>query len=113
MALYRRLLAYLRPHWWRMAGNIACSVIAAALDAFSFTLLIPFLDTLNGKANVIPNLGVVSTILNWVVGRFIVGRPHMQALEVVIVTIGVVVVVKNVFVWAAGQFGASLQEYVT
>jgi subfamily B ATP-binding cassette protein MsbA len=111
--MYRRLLAFLRPHWWRMAGNIACNVIAAGLDAFSFTLLIPFLNELNGKPTAIPNMGPVSDVLNWVVGRFIAGRPHMQALEVVIVAIGIVVVVKNVFVWAAGQFGASLQEYVT
>ncbi len=111
--MYGRLFAFLRPHWWRMTGNILCNVIAAALDAFSFTLLIPFLNELNGQPTAIPNMGIVSRVLNWVVGRFIIGRPHMQALEVVIVAIGVVVVVKNVFVWAAGQFGASLQEYVT
>ncbi|HXT14526.1 MAG TPA: ABC transporter transmembrane domain-containing protein [Gemmatimonadaceae bacterium] len=113
MVLYRRLLGYLRPHWWRMAGNIICNVIAAALDAFSFTLLIPFLRELNGDSTPLPDLGVVTGVLQWVLGRFITGRPHMQALEVVIVTIGIVVLVKNVFVWAAGQFGASLQEYVT
>ena len=38
---YRRLLEFLRPHWWRMAGNIVCNVIAAALNTFVFTLLIP------------------------------------------------------------------------
>jgi ATP-binding cassette, subfamily B, bacterial MsbA len=113
LIVYRRLLGFLRPHWWRMAGNILCNVIAAALDAFSFTLLIPFLNELNGKPTAIPDMGIVSGVLNWVVGRFIAGRSHMEALEVVIVTIGIVVVVKNVFVWAAGQFGASLQEYVT
>jgi subfamily B ATP-binding cassette protein MsbA len=111
--MYRRLLAFLRPHWWRMAANIVCNVIAAGLDAFSFTLLIPFLNELNGQPTAIPDMGVVSHVLNWVVGRFIAGRPHMQALEIVIVAIGIVVLVKNVFVWAAGQFGASLQEYVT
>ena len=31
---------------WRMAGNIVFNLIAAALDGFSFTLLIPFLNAL-------------------------------------------------------------------
>src|SRR4030095_3634565 len=43
---YRRLLTFLRPHTWRMAGTIACNIAAAVLDVFTFTLLIPFLDKL-------------------------------------------------------------------
>ena len=43
---YRRLLVFLRPHWWRMAGNVVANVIGAALGAFSYTLLVPFLNTL-------------------------------------------------------------------
>jgi len=43
---YRRLLVFLRPHAWRMAGTVGCNVAAAVLDVFSFTLLIPFLDQL-------------------------------------------------------------------
>ncbi len=111
--MYRKLLRYLRPHWWRMAGNIASNMIASVLDGFSFTLLIPFLNELNSNPTPIPQVGFVSRLLNAVIGRFILGRPHLQALEMVIVAIGIVVVVKNVFVWIAGQFGASLQEYVT
>src|SRR6185437_17110290 len=42
--LYRRLFAFLRPHRWRMAGNIAFNFIGAALDGYSFALLIPFLN---------------------------------------------------------------------
>ncbi len=45
-AEYRRLLVFLRPHWWRMAGNVVANVIGAALGAFSYTLLVPFLNTL-------------------------------------------------------------------
>ena len=41
--MYRRLLQFLRPHAWRMAGTVACNIAAAVLDVFSFTLLIPFL----------------------------------------------------------------------
>ena len=52
--MYRRLLGYLRPHGWRMVGTIACNVIAAALDVFSFTLLVPFLNALFGAPSFIP-----------------------------------------------------------
>ena len=46
MELYRRLLAFLRPHRARLAGNILFNVIGAALDGVAFTLLIPFLNLL-------------------------------------------------------------------
>ncbi|MDB4873587.1 MAG: transporter transrane region [Gemmatimonadetes bacterium] len=111
--MYRRLLQFLRPHWWRLAGNVVSNVIAAALDGFSFTLLIPFLNKLNGKSTAIPDIGFVSGVLNRLIGRFLDGRSNLEALGVVIVAIGVVIVVKNIFVWIAGQLGASLQEYVT
>ncbi len=111
--MYRRLLQFLRPHWWRLAGNVLCNIIAAALDGFSFTLLIPFLNKLNGKATAIPDIGFVSRLLNSFIGRFLDQRSDLDALGAVIVAIGVVVLVKNVFVWIAGQLGASLQEYVT
>lgn len=111
--MYRRLLAYLRPHWWRMAGNVGASVVAATLDGLSFLLLIPFLNELFGNAVPIPNLGFVGQILHQTVGQFIAGRSRLDALAVIIVAIGIVVVVKNVFVWSAGQLGAGLQEYVT
>ena len=52
--MYRRLLAYLRPHGWRMVITVACNVIAAALDVFSFTLLVPFLNALFGAPSFIP-----------------------------------------------------------
>ncbi|HXD48001.1 MAG TPA: ABC transporter transmembrane domain-containing protein, partial [Gemmatimonadaceae bacterium] len=113
-SMYGRLLEFLRPHWWRLSGNILASVIAANLDGFSFTLLIPFLNELDPKQSIpVPNLGFVSKLINFVIGGFLTGRTRVQALGAVILTIGVVVLVKNVFVWSAGQLGAELQEYVT
>ena len=38
-----------------MAGNVVCNIIAAALDVFSFTLLIPFLNALFGQATADPD----------------------------------------------------------
>ena len=107
--MYRRLLVFLKPHRWRMAGTLACNVIAAVLDVFSLTLLIPFLNQLFDQ----PNLSPVSDLHQRLLGDMLdVSNPH-QALINVIVVILTAVVLKNLFVWASGQLGARLQEYVT
>ena len=107
--MYRRLLVFLRPHRWRMVGTLACNIIAAVLDVFSLTLLIPFLNQLFNQ----PNLSPVSDFQRWLLGSmFDVANPHV-ALRNVIVVILTTVVLKNIFVWISGQLGARLQEYVT
>jgi subfamily B ATP-binding cassette protein MsbA len=112
--LDRRLLRFLRPHKWRMVGTVACSIAAAALDAFAFSLLIPFLNALFGTAQLIPlNKGLITTVQQRTIGWLLEGRGEMGALLVVIAVITITVVVKNVFVWLGGQLGASLQEHVT
>jgi subfamily B ATP-binding cassette protein MsbA len=112
--MYRRLLGFLRPHWWRMAGNIACNVIAAGLDVFSFTLLIPFLNALFNQPSLLPrSAGWITTLQNRTVGAFLDPQEPLSSLGAMIIAIMIIVAVKNVFVWLSGQFGASLQEYVT
>jgi ATP-binding cassette, subfamily B, bacterial MsbA len=112
--MYRRLLVFLRPHYWRMAGTVAASVIAALLDAFAFSLLIPFLNALFGLPSLIPqDKGLLTTIQQVSIGWALVGRDEMGALLVVIGVILTTVIVKNGFTWAAGQLGATLQEFVT
>jgi subfamily B ATP-binding cassette protein MsbA len=112
--LGRRLLGFLRPHKWRMAGAVASSIVAAALDAFAFSLLIPFLNALFGTAQLIPpNKGLITAVQQRTIGYLLDGRSEIGALLVVITVITATVVVKNVFVWFGGQLGASLQELVT
>ena len=111
--LYRRLLRYLRPHLWRMAGTVLCSIVAAALDAFSFTLLVPFLNALFRAKSYIPQSGWLGHLQALTVGAFLNPADPLGSLEAMIVVIVVVTAVKNVFVWAGGQFGAGLQEYIT
>jgi ATP-binding cassette, subfamily B, bacterial MsbA len=113
-SMYGRLLAYVRPHWWRMAGNIVSNLIAAVLAAFSYTLLIPFLDALFQKPSLLPaHAGIVERLQRVTIGAFLDPAHPQDSLRAVIFVIIGVVVVKNVFVWLAGQFGASVQEYVT
>ena len=113
-ATYRRLLPYLRPHAWKMAGNIACNLIAAGLDVFSFTLLIPFLAALFREKDFLPKAsGWVTDLQARVVGPLLDVNDPRGSLTAMIVVILIVVAIKNVFVWLGGQFGASLQEHVT
>jgi subfamily B ATP-binding cassette protein MsbA len=113
--MYRRLLRYLRPHAWRMAGTIACNVVAAALDVFSFTLLVPFLNALFGESQLIPSGSPswVTQLQEWMVGRFLDPADRLGSVETMMVAIIAIVALKNVFVWLGGQLGASLQENVT
>jgi ATP-binding cassette, subfamily B, bacterial MsbA len=112
--MYARLLGFLRPHSWRMVGNIACSLIAAGLDAFSFTLLIPFLNALFKLGDLLPaKSGWVTRLQEVTVGTFLDPRDPRGSLGAMILAIMAIVAVKNVFVWLAGQLGASLQEHVT
>src|SRR4051812_29745981 len=104
--MYRRLLRFLRPHSWRMAGTIACNVVAAALDAFSLTLLIPFLNALFKSKTLIPGGGSrwVSDLQQRLVGPFLDAGNPLHSVEVMIVAIMAIVAVKNFFVWLGGQF---------
>jgi subfamily B ATP-binding cassette protein MsbA len=114
MRLYRRLLQFLRPHSSRMVGNVLSNVIGAILDAVAFSLLIPFLNTLFGNPNPIPQgKGFLTDLLNALVGRMIIPGERMRSLEGVILVIIALVTLKNVFLWLGGQFGATLQERIT
>ena len=114
MRLYRRLLVFLRPHSWRLAGNILFNIVAAALDGVAFTLLIPFLNTLFGLPNAIAqDMGWLTVAQQRLIGAFLVADQPLSSLRGVILVIIAMVALKNVFLWAGGQLGASLQEYLT
>lgn len=108
-SLYQRLLGFLRPHWWRMAGTIACNLAAAILDVFTITLLIPFLNALFNQ----PQTGLITEIQQRVVGVFLDPADRMGSLRNILILIMAAVVVKNLLIWVSSQLGASLQEYVT
>ena len=108
-SLYRRLLGFLRPHWWRMGGTIACNLLAAVLDVFTITLLIPFLNALFNQ----PQTGLITEVQRRLVGSFLDPSDRMGSLRNVLIMIMAAVVAKNLLIWMSSQLGASLQEYVT
>jgi ATP-binding cassette, subfamily B, bacterial MsbA len=114
MGLYRRLFAFLRPHAWRMTAATASNMLASMLDAFAFTLLIPFLNALFRQPDLIPaKLGWVANLQNRFFGALLDPAHPMESLRAVIFVILALVFAKSVFVWLGGQLGAGLQEFVT
>lgn len=113
-SIYRRLLPFLRPHAWRMAGAVACSMLAAVLDGYAFALLIPFLNALFGLDSLLPkNSGVLSKVLAATIGTLLDPNDKMRSLGIVILIIVLTVAMKNILAWRGGTLAAQLQEYVT
>jgi ATP-binding cassette, subfamily B, bacterial MsbA len=116
-AMYRRLLRYLGPYRARMAGTILFSLIAAGLEVFSFTLLVPFLQELWDKPSVAATAGAsldwIERGQRWLIDLFLDPADPMGSMRAVIIAILAITIIKNVFSWMAGQLGASVQEYVT
>ncbi|HET7585825.1 MAG TPA: ABC transporter transmembrane domain-containing protein [Gemmatimonadaceae bacterium] len=113
MRFYRRLLGFLRPHRWRMAAAIVSNLVAAALDGYSFVLLIPFLNSLFGLDALPLKNDWLNQMLRSTVGVLMVPNDPMASLRHVVLVILGVVLVKNVFVWNAGTMAVELQEFVT
>jgi len=114
MGIYRRLLGFLRPHAGRMSAAIGSNIMASVLDAFAFTLLIPFLNALFQQPQLIPaHLGMLARLQQQTVGVLLDPDRQMESLQAVILLILALVLLKNVFTWFGGQLGAGLQEYVT
>jgi ATP-binding cassette, subfamily B, bacterial MsbA len=112
-AEWRRLLVFLRPYRLRMVGNVVFNTIGAALDVFAFTLLIPFLSQIFNRPDVMFAPGFLGQLQKQIVGAFVIPGDALGSLKVFIIAIVVIVALKNVFLWLAGQLGASVQEYVT
>lgn len=111
--LWSRLWAIVRPHRLKLVGVVVLNAVAAVADVFSFTLLIPFLDALFGKSQILPANGTfIATALQVTIGALMVPGNQMASLRNVIMVMMVAVFVKNALVWMSGQIGVQLQEYV-
>jgi subfamily B ATP-binding cassette protein MsbA len=117
MTTYFRILRYVRPHGGLFALAIGMMAIWAALDAFSYTLLIPFLRVLfnQGEATagldtfLSPTAGPVVEFLRDAVGWAITGREPMEALRNVVLFLFVVYAIKNVAYYVS-QVSVSVVE---
>src|SRR4051812_1048396 len=99
-----------------MVGNVVCSLVAAGLEVFSFTLLIPFLNALFDQSSLgcaKRSADLVERMQQQTMCAFVDPTDKTGSIKAVIIAILVVTLVKNVFSWLAGQLGASTQEYIT
>jgi subfamily B ATP-binding cassette protein MsbA len=120
MNLYLRLLGYLRPHVSVFLLSIAAMTLFAALDAFSFTLLIPFLGVLfRGSAGIpMGNIagtggGSIQRLLDWSVSGLTVQGSPMLTLRNVVLLLFLVFLVKNIAQYIQQYTVAIVQGRVT
>lgn len=115
MTVYRRILGYLHPYTAVFVLSLVSMVVYAALDAFSFTLLMPFLNILfDGQEGFTPGggaaaSGAIGSVLDRTIGGVIEGRPAMDALRNVVLLLFGVYLVKNVALYLQ-QFSISVLE---
>ena len=100
MNLYWRLLRYIRPYVPLSIAGFLATLVFTALDAFSFVMLLPFLQTLlqrGDTANVdFSGTDKLNTLLRHTVGRVIEpGMPKQDLLLAIIGFILVVFLLKN------------------
>ncbi len=112
VGLWRRLWTFVRPHRAKLIGVVVLNGVAAVADVFSFTLLIPFLNALFGKSQILPSSGVIADVLEGTIGALLVPGDQMASLRNVILVVLLAVAIKNALVWLSGQVGVQLQEYV-
>jgi ATP-binding cassette, subfamily B, bacterial MsbA len=116
MTLYLRILHYLRPHWVLLASSVVAMTIHAALDAFSLTLLAPFLEVLfYGRSSIAGVVGgfageVMAAVLSWAGGT---SRTPMQALRVVVGVMFVAIFLKNVALYVQSYLAVLVDGLVT
>ena len=113
---YARILSYLRPHRTPLALAGAAGAVYAALDAFSFVALLPFLATVFG-ANAALGLQEEPTriraALEATVGRFVeLGGDPQAVVAGVILFILVLVAFKNVVGFLRSYLSARVEQGV-
>jgi subfamily B ATP-binding cassette protein MsbA len=121
MNTYRRILRYVRPHSGLFGLAIGTMALWAALDAFSYTLIIPFLRVLFDQGDAVagldtflsPNAGPVVQFLRDAVGWAITGRQPMDALRNVVLFLFVVYAIKNVAYYVSQVSVAVVEGRVT
>ena len=112
------MLSYLAPHRGTLLLSATASAAYAALDAFSFVMLIPFLATVFGEGvttgATAESAGQVDRALELTVGRFVPLDGDPQAVVGgIIAFILVLVVLRNGVDFARAQLTARVEQGVT
>ena len=120
MKNYLRILAYLKPHTLIFSAAVVATFIFAGLDAFSFLLVIPFLNVLLGDPSgprpegIATGDAMLDKVLNGTIGRLVdFQAPPQEAIRGIIIFLVVVFAVKNLFDFLKTYLMARVQQGVT
>ncbi len=120
MKTYLRILGYLKPHALVFAAAVVATFLFAGLDAFSFLVVIPFLDVLlvdpSGPRATAVSTGdaLLDKVLNGTIGRIVdLQAPPQEAIQGIIVFLLVIFAMKNVFDFLKTYLMARVQQGVT
>lgn len=129
MRRYLRILGYLRPHLHLFVLAVLATLAFAALDAFTFVLLIPFVETLfltdpaGEAASAVPlgegaaavgDPGLVDRLLDLTVYRVVdFGGDPLDAVQGIILVLLATFALKNVFDFLKGYLVARVEQGVT
>ena len=116
MKTYARVLRYLMPYRWLLLGSFGATLGFAAFDAFSFVVIIPFLEALFGVqgATVSVSGNAMEGFIQNTLGRVIdLSQPSADLLNRIIVFLFVVFLIKNVFDFLQQYLVVRLEQAVT
>ncbi len=119
LQLYLRILGYLRPYTMLFVVSIVAMVVFSALDAFSMTLLIPFLTVLFRTPDEAAlglfegREGAIYDLLERLVGGLIPLGAPMDALRNVLLILFAVFLVKNIALYVQMYTVAVIEQLVT
>jgi ATP-binding cassette, subfamily B, bacterial MsbA len=119
LRLYLRILSYLRPYTGLFAVSVVAMVVFSALDAFSMTLLIPFLTVLfqdpveGGSSLLAGREGAIYELLERLIGGLIPAGAAMTGLRNVLFILFAVFLVKNIALYVQMYTVAVIEQRVT
>jgi subfamily B ATP-binding cassette protein MsbA len=108
-----RLLRLLRPYVPLFSATIGATIVASALDGFTFVLMIPFLRTLFHQSAIAAEGGsAVQRLLGRIAGPFLATGEPAVALRNVVVVLLAALVLKNVCEYVSAYWSVVIQEGV-
>jgi ATP-binding cassette, subfamily B, bacterial MsbA len=119
MHLYARILSYLRPYTGLFVLSVVAMVVFSALDAFSMTLLIPFLTVLFRDPDELAaglfdgREGAIYDLLERIIGGLVPTGAAMEGLRNVLLLLFAVFLVKNIALYVQMYVVAVIEQLVT
>jgi subfamily B ATP-binding cassette protein MsbA len=116
MKSIRILLQYLKPYKWLAVQNMGFNILSAFFALFTYTLIVPFLQILFKRVEMVPEPGQFSLSAsylkdwtNWYFSSSIERYGEMRTLLMVVIIFAIASFIKNLLVFLANNCMASLR----